>query len=111
MRQAPFGTGITQQEIARLLQLLNRMKPINLRLVLIIAPDPVTEILYPPGADIGEAWADNAPLIEALGGVTDATGVLMPGLAVLLASDIASRSADTADPATLLRRTWFPDLL
>jgi hypothetical protein len=28
-----------------------------------------------------------------------------------LASDIASRSADTADPATLLRRTWFPDLL
>ena len=111
MRQAPFGKSVTQVEIARLLQLLNKLKPINLRLILIIAPDPTTELLYPPGADIGESWSDNVPLVETLSGLSDATTVTIPGLTVLLSNELESRSANFLDLETLLRRTWFPDLL
>lgn len=110
MRQSPFGNTVTKDEIARLLQLLNRFKPINLRIALVIAPDPMVEFLYPPGADILESWFDNVPLAEIFGDITDSSSVVMPGLAVLLANELASRSADTLDPITLLRRTWFPDL-
>lgn len=111
MRQAPFGVTVTQEEIARLLQMLNRLKPINLRLRLVIAPDPLTEFLYAPGADIGESWSDVVPVVETIGNPLDTTAVVIPGLDVLLANQLASRSADALDPATLLRRTWFPDLL
>lgn len=111
MRQAPFGKSVSQEEIARLLQLLNKLKPINLRLLLVIAPDPLTEVLYPPGADIGESWSDSVPVVDVLTGLSDATSVVIPGLAVLLANDLDSLSADSDDGATLLRRTWFPDLL
>lgn len=110
MRQSPNGKSVTQDEIARLLQLLNRFKPINLRIALVIAPDPLVEFVYPPGADILESWFDNVPLAEVFGPILDTTGVVIPGLGVLLANDLASRSADTLDPATLRRRTWFPDL-
>jgi hypothetical protein len=111
MRQAPFGRSVTHEEIARLLQLLNKLKPINLRLLLVIAPDPLTEILYPAGADIGEGWADNMPIVDILGGLGDSSAVTIPGLAVLLSNDIASRSANILNLQTLLRRTWYPDLL
>ncbi|MEO6218635.1 MAG: hypothetical protein ABIO86_21595 [Sphingomonas sp.] len=110
MRQSPFGNTVTKDEIARLLQVLNRFKPINLRIALVIAPDPLVEFLYPPGADILESWFDNVPLAEAFGAILDSTSATIPGLAVLLANELASRSADTLDPITLLRRTWFPDL-
>lgn len=110
MRQSPYGNTVTKDEIARLLQLLNRFKPINLRIALVIAPDPLVEFLYPPGADILESWFDNVPLAEAYGAILDSSSVVIPGLAVLLANELASRSADILDPVTLLRRTWFPDL-
>lgn len=111
MRQSPFGKSVTQDEVGRLLQLLNRFKPINLRIALIIAPDPLTEFVYPPGADILESWIDNVPLAEIVGAVTDSTMVTMPGLGVLIANQLASRSADFIDLTTLRKRTWFPDLL
>jgi hypothetical protein len=110
MRQSPYGKSVTQDEIARLLQLLNRFKPINLRIALVIAPDPLVEFVYPPGEDILESWLDDVPLAEVLGPVTDSFGVVVPGLGVLLANDLASLAADALAPATLLRRTWFPDL-
>ena len=111
MRQSPFGKSVTQDEIARLLQLLNRFKPINLRIALIIAPDPLTEFVYPPGADILESWIDDVPFAETIGPITDSTSVVIPGLEVLIANQLASRSADFIDLTTLRRRTWFPDLL
>ena len=110
MRQSPFGKSVTQEEIGRLMQLINRFKPMNLRVALIIAPDSTVEYVYPPDADIQESWIDNVPLAENFGEIIDTTSVVIPGLAVLLANELASRSADALDPATLLRRTWFPDL-
>lgn len=110
MRQSPFGKAVTSEEIARLFQLLNRFKPLNLRVALVIAPDPHVEFLYPPGADILESWLDNVPLAEVLGPIGDSSEVVIPGLAVLHANELASRSARASAPATLLRRTWFPDL-
>ncbi|MGV6875480.1 hypothetical protein ACUSIJ_22660 [Pseudochelatococcus sp. B33] len=107
---APFGLPPTQERIERLFQLLNDFKPINTRLRLVIRPSPLIEVVYPPGADIGESWSDNAPFTEVLGAMADGSGVVYPGLAVLLAHDTASRVIDFADPATFRRRTWFPDL-
>ena len=59
MRQSPFGKSVTQEEIGRLMQLINRFKPMNLRVALIIAPDSTVEYVYPPDADIQESWIDN----------------------------------------------------
>jgi hypothetical protein len=111
LRQSPWGKPITQVETLRLLQLLNRNLPINLRIRLIIAPDPLVEFVYAPGADIEERWSDTVPFVDTLTGLADSTAVAVPGLAVLISNDVANRSAEFLDPATLLRRTWFPDLL
>lgn len=111
MRQSPYGSPVTQEEVGRLLLLLNRFKPINLRIALIIAPDPLTEFVYPRGADIIESWLDNVPLADAYGPITDTTSVTIPGIGVLLANEPASRAASFLDLTTLRRRTWFPDLL
>ena len=108
---APFGVPPTTETVQRLIQLLNEFKPINTRLRLLIRPASVVEVLYPPGNDIAEKWADNAPDVEVLGALSDAAKVLYPGLAVLLAHDLASKSAALADPSTFRRRTWFPDLI
>jgi len=108
---APFSLTPTQERLQRLVQLLNRFKPINVRLRLVLRPDPMVELVYPAGADIGEAWGDDVPLIEALGPVVDAMGVNYPGLLVLHAHEFVSRSAAFADTATFRRRTWFPDLI
>ncbi len=108
---APYGLPPTTERLQRLIQLLNRFKPINIRLRLLIRPEPLVEIVYGAGFDIGERWADDLPAIEAIGAVGEAFGVRYPGLAVLLAHDLASRSIAFADSATFRRRTWFPDLI
>lgn len=108
---APFGLPPTQERLQRLIQLLNRFKPINTRLRLVIRPEPLVEVVYPTGADIGEVWADDLPVIEAFGAVGEAVAIAYPGLGILLAHDINSLSALFADPVTFRRRTWFPDLI
>jgi hypothetical protein len=108
---APFGLPPTQDRLQRLIQLLNRFKPINTRLRLLVRTPPMVEIVYPPEADIGDAWGDNVPIVEALGAVGERLHVAYPGLSVLRAFEPASRSADFVDRATLQRRTCFPDLI
>jgi hypothetical protein len=111
LRQSPIGQPITQDAIARLRQLLQRFLPVNLRLVLIVAPEPTVELIYTPGGDIGESWTDNAPIVEVLTGLADAAAAAMPGVSVLLSNTAADRSADPLDLTSLARRAWFPDLI
>lgn len=111
LRQARTGHPITREQIERLLQLLRRYLPVNLRLVLIVSPDPLVELVYTPGADLADSWADEIPLVEVLGGLVDTTGVVAPEWAVLITNALDSLSASPVDPTTLRRRTWFPDLL
>jgi hypothetical protein len=111
LRQARTGEPITQEEITRLLQLLRRFLPINLRVVLIVSPDPLVEFVYTDSSDITDAWQDEIPIVDVLDGLSDATAVSAPDLAVLITNDLESLTADLGDLTTLRRRTWFPDLL
>lgn len=110
LRQARNGKPITRTQIDRLLQVLRRFLPINLRLIVFIAPDPVIEFVYTAGADISDSYFDAAPLIEVLDGLADEVLDLLPDLAYFLASDLMSLSTSFGDLTTARRRTWFPDL-
>lgn len=111
LRRARTGQPITQEQVARLKRLLGRFLPVNLRLVLILSPEPWVELVYSELADLTDAWADSVPLVEVLDGLADATAAAVPEWAVLLSNELASRSASELDLTTLRRRTWFPDLL
>lgn len=111
LRQSPIGAPITSESIARLRQLLRRYLPINLRLVLIVAPDPLVEYVYTTDADIGEKWSDDIPFVDSLGALSDGSSVVIPGLGILIANDPESLAFAEAALATLKRRTWFPNLV
>lgn len=110
LRQARNGKAITRAQIERLLQILRGLLPINLRLVVFIAPDPVIEFVYTDGADISDVYFDAVPLIELLDSLDDEVRDLLPDWAFFLASDLASLTTSFADLTTARRRTWFPDL-
>lgn len=111
LRQARTGLPVTQEQITRLLQLLRRFLPINLRVVLIVSPEPLVEYVYTGESDITDSYMDDIPLVEVLSGLSDSTSVLAPEWAILISNDLASLSASLSDLATLRRRTWFPDLV
>jgi hypothetical protein len=110
LRPGRTGNLVTEEHVKRLLQLLRRFLPVNLRLVLIVSPEANVEFVYTPDADITDAFMDNVPLVEVLSGLSDEFGVLAPDMAIFLANDLDSMSASLADLTTLRRRTWFPDL-
>lgn len=111
LRQSPVGAAMTPESVGRLRQLLKRFLPVNLRLILVVSPDPLTEFVYAPGADIGESWSDGLPVVEALDGLADAFSAAMPGVGVLILNNPAHLTFSAAMRAALLRRTWFPDLI
>lgn len=111
LRQSPIGVTITAEAVGRLRQMLGRFLPVNLRLVMIVAPEPFVEFVYTPGADIDEAWFDDMPFVDNLDGLADATAATMPDVFVAHANELASLSFSEARRATLRRRTWFPDLV
>ncbi|WP_163993098.1 phage tail protein [Pyxidicoccus caerfyrddinensis] len=109
LSRGQVGNEITADEVARLRSLLARFLPIHSRAVVIVRPEPVIELVYPPGADIVESYADNHPFIETYPGpITDAAAAALPGWDVLHSNDVADVSADPTDPTTLRRRTWYP---
>jgi hypothetical protein len=110
LRQARTGQPVTEEQVRRLMQLLRRSVPVNLRLVLIVSPEAVVEWVYAPGADLADAFLDDVPFAEILGPIADTTLALSPDMMVLLSNELASRSAALADLTTLRRRTWFPNL-
>ena len=91
----------------RLLPVLDRFLPVNVRAVVILAPrvfeeDPIA---------IAESFSDDFPFIEDNGGVTESVFVSMPGVSVLLANTPGNLSASLADLTTLRRRSFFPPLV
>ena len=111
LRQSPIGAPVTTESVARLRQLLLRFVPVNLRIALIVAPDPHLEFVYTPGTDIEEAWADDIPFLEAFDGLGEAYAAAMPDVEILISNELDSLSFAAAMLATLKRRTWFPDLV
>lgn len=99
---------ITRQMIDRLLPALDRFLPINTRVVVVLRPPVYVDLVYEPGADIGESFLDDHPFIEIVGDVGETVQLAMPGWSVLRATTLADVSADPTDPASLDRRTFFP---
>lgn len=103
-----FGQPLTAANAARLRQLLAEFLPINLRAVIVLAPDLAIELVYGPGADLADSYADSYPFVDALGTPVDTWAAALPDWAVLLSNDLVSLSADPGDLTTLRRRTVFP---
>ena len=99
---------LSEQEVGRLRQLLARFLPINIRAVVILAPPATTELVYRPGADIGENFEDRYPHVEYYGGVVESVAAALPERQQLLSNDADNQSADPNDLATLRRRTYGP---
>lgn len=104
------GSPLTRQESQRLRDLLARFIPVNLRALVILTPSPNTELIYQPGADIGESYSDVYPFAEMFGSIADTSAAAMPGLVVIQSNTIDNISANPADLTTLRRRTYFPPL-
>lgn len=103
-----FGQPLTRDNAQRLKQLLGEFLPINLRAVIVLAPSLTIEVLYGPGADVGESYLDKYPFVEHIDGLTDAQAAALPDWAFFISSQLASRSANPADLTTLRRRSVFP---
>ncbi len=102
------GRPLTARDAQRLRQLLERFLPINRRAVIILSPSSPFEIVYGPGADIGESFLDQYPFAENLGEIGEFSSAALRDWSTLLATDGASRSVLLTDLSTLQRRTWRP---
>jgi len=102
-----LGNPLTVQEVARLRQLLSSFLPIHVRALLILAPSLDVEAIYPPGADLGEAYRDDYPFADHLTTLSDATHAALPQWSVLTANTTGHVSADPAQPATLRHRSYY----
>jgi hypothetical protein len=92
----------------RLRAALTRFLPINVRLVVDLAPRPFEEEVYTPAADLLEEYADVFPFLETFDGPIDAASAVLPTWELLRSTLAGHVSADPADVTTLRRRTYVP---
>lgn len=104
---------LTQQTVQRLEAALAHFLPINVRVVVVLAPRVDIERFYPPGTDIDERSDDRFPFVESFApGLTDSgTLVTLPDWTLLRAfaagpPPTLHRSADPAQLTTLRGRTF-----
>jgi phage tail-like protein len=101
---------LSQQMVKRLLPVLERFLPANVRVVVILAPRVDIEYVYGKGVEIGESYLDKYPFIEfytGLGEDASAPDPLM-NVIMILSNTATHVSADPANLPTLRRRTFFP---
>jgi phage tail-like protein len=120
LTQVVYTTALSLQRVDRLLAVLKRFLPVNVRVVVILAPRLDSEIVYgdlPDGShiDIGEGFNDRYPYLENYPAVRDTTTAIMPGVLILHAADFNPAnpkdiSADPSKLATLQKRSYFPPL-
>ncbi|HEY4240009.1 MAG TPA: hypothetical protein VGM88_09350 [Kofleriaceae bacterium] len=111
-----YGSPLTDDELARLRQLLASFLPVHLRAILIVVAGSTVEYVYdydnpapdgPPNL-IGEAWSDAGPLLDTYGGALDDYAVALPGWRWIYSNRKTDVSANPADPETLKLRTYYP---
>ncbi|ESA38306.1 hypothetical protein N836_33290 [Leptolyngbya sp. Heron Island J] len=102
---------LSREKVERLKAVLENFLPINVRVVVILAPRVDIEYLYPPGEDIEERYQDQYPFVDYYSGLTDATDLDLPDWVLLLSNSIDQVSADPTDLTTLRDRTHFPPYL
>jgi phage tail-like protein len=102
------ASSVAVSVVERLRSALTRYLPINVRLVVELAPAPFEEFVYTPAAELLEEYADVFPFIEVLGGPDELVTASLPTWEFLRATLAGHVSADPANPLTLRRRTYFP---
>ncbi len=102
---------LSREKVERLKAVLENFLPINVRVVVILAPRVDIEYLYPPGEDIEERYQDQYPFVDYYSGLADATDLDLPDWVLLLSNSIDQVSADPTDLTTLRDRTHFPPYL
>jgi phage tail-like protein len=103
-----LGVALTNAEVGRLRELLQRFIPINLRAVVIVVEPVELEIVF--ATPIADSYNDDYPFASALGPVTDSAAAAIAGLAALVSNTLGDVSANPADLTTLRRRSFFPPL-
>jgi hypothetical protein len=108
---------LTQQRIERLQAVLARFLPVNVRVVVRLAPPADEDDFYDAGHDITDAYADRFPFVDtyAPGLAEERVAVALPDWALLRAARPASppevhRSADPTRPDGARERTFQNDL-
>jgi hypothetical protein len=95
---------LSRDLIDRLVPVLDRFLPVNVRAVVFLAPRAFVE----DPIDLEDSFSDDFPFIEAAGGFTDAAAASMPGVDFLQSNTQGNVSANPADLTTLRRRSYFP---
>lgn len=98
---------LSQQLIKRLLPVLERFLPINVRVVVILAPRVDIDFVYGDGAQIGEAYLDQYPFIEYYEGPGE-TVEATHNVILLRTNTRGDVSGDPSDRRTLRKRTYSP---
>jgi len=110
IRRAATGAPLTAERQTRLAGVLDRYKPINLRVALAVAPERTVEEVYSAANDIGERWEDRGPVVETIGPYSDTSTAAAPDLRFLMTNSLSHVTADPADLTSLRNRLFFPPL-
>jgi phage tail-like protein len=102
------ASSVAVNMVDRLRAALTRYLPINVRLVVDLAPRPFEEFVYTPAADLLESYQDEFPFLDILDGLDDSVSAALPDWSLLLSTLAGHVSADPANPTTLRRRTFYP---
>ena len=101
----------SRQRVERLRTVLQRFLPINVRVVVILAPRVDVELLYPPDAGIGESYQDNYPFVESYTGLADNAATRLPEWVQLLSNLAGHVTGDPAALTSLRNRSYTPWLI
>jgi phage tail-like protein len=113
------ASGLLDDSMAeRLRAVLTRFVPVNVRVVVRLAPAADIETVYSPAEDLHETYLDRHPDIDHVGAATDRTAVRLPGWATLTSAELGEPppadpdaggvAADPSDPSTLRWRSAHP---
>lgn len=115
LTQVVTESALSRQMVERLLAVLKRFVPVNVRVLVILVPRFTEEIVYgvqPDGSlrDIGEQYQDLFPFVEQFGAAQDQT-TATTNTVLFLSADMNPatpdlRSADPAQPATFRNRSF-----
>jgi phage tail-like protein len=112
LTQAASGL-LDESMAARLRAVLRRFVPLNVRVVVWLAPRADLEYVYTAAADLIDTYADKHPDIDHLGAPGDTAAVLLPGWGAIGSALLSTppppapeATGVTADPADLTSLRW-----
>ena len=100
LSQLTPASPLSMQKVERLLPVLERFLPINVRAVVMLVHGLAIEYVYQAGADMQDSYQDQYPFVAHLTGLEDSTAVALHDLGLLHSNTPGEVSADPADLTT-----------